>query len=192
MKINPRKLFAKKHIKYAVVGLLLLALILAYPCRGFIRNTVLPSAATALYRPGLNKATDDTAKELQRTYPFGQIKYISEGKASCRLSDASHFKTEVYCSKYLFRGQVSIKNVSVGDFENKAKTFESSLTAHGWSSGGNSGGVNHVYDPPYGWWYLAQYSKSVGKVQCDLFVQRDNDPNLLDADMMCSRSVVFF
>jgi hypothetical protein len=192
MKINPRKLFVKKHIQYVVVGLLLLVLVFAYPCRGFIRNTFLPSAATVFYLPGLNKTTDDAAKELQSMYPFGRIKYIGNNKASCQRSDASRFKTEVDCNKYLFRGQVSIQGVSVGDFEAKAKTFESSLTAHGWSTGDSGGGVNHVYDPPYGWWYLAQYSKTVGKVKCDLSVQRDNDPNLLDADMICSRSVIFF
>lgn len=192
MKIDARKLFAKKHIKYGLAFVLLLLLAFAYPCRGFIRNTVFPSVATGMYVHNLNKTTADMAKDLQNVYPFGRIRYIAQDKAVCRLSDAHGLKTEVYCSKYLFRGQVSIKDVSVGDFEDRAKTFEHSLEALGWSSRGMNDGVNHSYDQPYGWWYLAQYSKSVGKVERDLSVQRDNDPHLLDADMICARRVIFF
>jgi hypothetical protein len=192
MKNHTRKLFAKKNIKYILGGLVLVVLILGYPCRGFIRNTVLPSAAGAMYIPSLNKATNSAANELQNIYPFGQIRYISRDAASCQLSDAHHLKTEIFCNKYLFRGQVSIKDVSVDEFENKAHTFESSLKAHGWSSRNEYGGVNRSYDPPYNWWYLASYSKTTGKVRCDLTVQRDNDPHLLDAEMLCYRSVIFF
>lgn len=187
-----RDLAARKNMKYIFGAMALLVLVLGYPCRGFIRNTVLPLAASTMYTPRLSQTANDAAKELQDIYPFGQIKYISKDAASCQLSYARQLKTEIFCNKYLFRGQVSIKDVSVDSFEGKARTFENSLKAHGWALSIDYGGMNRVYDPPYHWWYLASYDKTTGKVRCDLTVQRDNNLHLLNAEIMCYRTVVFF
>lgn len=192
MKIRIQHLLVRKNIKYIVGSLVLATLLLGYPCRGFIRNKVLPLSASVIYIPNLNKTTNTAANELQAVYPFGQIKYISKGAASCHLADARHLKTEVYCTKYLFRGQVPIQDASVDTFKDKATVFEHSLKAHGWSRSNDYGGVNRIYEPPYHWWYLAEYNKTTGKVRCDLTVQRDNDPKLLDAELLCYRSVLFF
>ncbi|HSX34661.1 MAG TPA: hypothetical protein VLF62_03400 [Candidatus Saccharimonadales bacterium] len=191
MKLHIRTFIAKKNINYLLGALVLLVLILGYPCRGFIRNTVFPLAATALYMPGLSRTTNVASSEVQDIYPFGHITYISD-TASCSLADADHLKTGIYCSRYLFRGQASIKDTSVDSFENKAHAFEKALKAHGWTSNINYGGVNRSYGPPYHWWYIASYIKTTGKVSCSVTVQRDNDPHLLDTEMICYRRVVFF
>jgi hypothetical protein len=192
MKDILRRLFKAKYGKRLLICAIILIPVIGYLGRGFIRNTVFTGVAHVIYAHSVNKVTDDVRNEVQGIYPFGQIKYIEENKATCDLSDANYLRTEIYCGTYLFRGQVSIKGMTAEDATPKADSFQRSLEAAGWTAEGYTDGVKQTYAEPYYWWYLAQYRKTTGKIDCRLTIERDNDPDLLNTYLGCERDVFFF
>ncbi len=186
-----RKDALRKNLKYTIPVILGLLLALGYIGRGFIRKSVLPHTALILHKNSLDESLKTTRNEIQDMYTFGQIKYIEEVPTYCSLSDAYIFKTEVICSNYLFRGQVSIKDISMEEFKIKAEAFEKSLTENGWKP------VAHYSPLPVPentsrYWHRVPYEKQVNDNTCVLRVERDEDPNLLDAYLNCDRRVTFF
>lgn len=170
---------------------MLILLIFCYVSRGVIRKSVLPSTTSFFYSNNLNKTLVQERKMLDAIYPFGQAKYIDETLAKCDLSYAHNLKTEVWCGNYLFRKQVSIKDVATEDFKVKAQTFEQSLKKQGWVLRMDASQIPSS-EHSFGWWYSIQYDKKTNGNTCRLSVERDDNPELLNSYLGCDRSVVYF
>lgn len=179
---------SKIRLAYIVWTIVLLTLVFGYVGRGFIREAITPAIAQWLYAADIDKAVNEERDKLQQVYPFGQIKYINEWGPQCEQYYAHWFQSSISCDKHLFRGQVSIKDLTMEDFKAKASSLEQSLIRDNWTKKADYSEMTSPKSED-GWWYSVHLEKKVRKNTCHLRIERDNDPTKLNAYLSCVRYI---
>lgn len=153
----------KLYLVVAVCGVI--AALVLFLGRGWIRHTFEPAAISVSVGHGPSRAVDSQLSALDN--PFDTLGISSTQRSDiCNLTYAKGFSSEVVCTSTV-NGFAKIPSNLQPGLAQRSKSLEALLKSNGWTKGNTSiselganiaNGIDYTPD--------AAYTKKVGKVEC--------------------------